>query len=105
MESNKSTFDPSGQRVSWTGNYSAKCCGLVEKFTEGQYFAPCPKHGDTEWSKIPPFVQSDFGTAAVVAHWRHLQSQQMRAALSQQAALTINVFDNAAVSESITPPA
>jgi restriction system protein len=103
MESNESRLGRSGQPISCTGDYSAKCCGLVEKFTEGQVFPPCPKHGDTEWSQIPPFVQSDFGTAAVIAHWRHLQSQRMHAVLSQQAALSINVFDNAAVNESVTP--
>lgn len=93
----------SGQPVSSSGHYSASCCGVVEKLIEGQTFPRCSNHEDTEWNEIPPFVQSDFGMNAVLAHWNHLESQRGRAVMAQGVALGIAVFDSIRTNESITP--
>jgi restriction system protein len=88
MMPNESTHGRTGEMISLSGDYRALCCGAVKQLTVGQSFPKCPEHGETEWDWIPPspFVQNDWGTAALVAHWRHLQSQWTHAAVAQSVA-------------------
>jgi restriction system protein len=89
MMPSESTHGRTGQVISLSGAYRALCCGAVRQLTAGESFPKCPEHGETEWDWIPPspFVQNDWGTAALVAHWRHLQSQWTRAAIAQTLSL------------------
>jgi restriction system protein len=103
MEPNESTRGRSGQSVSFSGDYRAVCCAAVKHLTSGESFPNCSEHGETEWSWIPPFVQSDFGTAALIAHWKHLQSQKSHAVMSQGLALGPAVFESVGVDESVSP--
>jgi restriction system protein len=85
MQPSESTHGRTGEMISLSGDHRALCCGVVKQLTVGQSFPKCPEHGETVWDWIPPspFVQGDWGTAAVVAHWRNLQSQWARAAMAQ----------------------
>jgi restriction system protein len=87
MEPNEPTLSHTGQKVSISGDYSAACCSVVKQLSAGQLFPNCSEHGETEWSSIPPFVQTDWGTAALVAHWKHLQFQRNHAVLAQSVVL------------------
>ena len=88
MKSSESTHGRTGEMISLSGDYRALCCGAIKQLTVGQSFPKCPEHGEIEWDWIPPspFVQNDWGTAALVAHWRNLQSQWTHAAIAQSVA-------------------
>jgi len=103
MGPNESILGRTGETISFSGDYRAACCAIVKQLTERQSFPNCSDHGETQWSWIPPFVQSDFGMRAVVAHWKHLQSQWHHAAMSQPIRHAISVYETVGVSESVTP--
>ena len=87
MEPSEFTHGHTGERVAFSGDYSATCCATVKQLTAGESFPNCSEHGETNWSLIPPFVQTDWSTAALVAHWKHLRSQRAHVVLAQGATL------------------
>ncbi len=104
MEPNESTSGRTGQKISISGDYRTACCAAVKQLTAGQLFPSCNEHGETGWSWIPPFVQSDLGTAAVMAHWKRLQSQRTHAVMSQGVALGRSVLQNSRVGNAVISP-
>ena len=72
MESNESTCGSIGEKISFSGEYRAACCGVVKKLLQEQSFPNCSEHGETVWSWIPPFVEGDYGMAALLEQWKHV---------------------------------
>jgi len=103
MKPSESTHCRTGEMISLSGDYRALCCAAVKHLTSGESFPNCSEHGETEWSWIPPFVQSDFGTAALIAHWKHLRSQKSHAVMSQGLPLSPQAFESVGVDESVIP--
>src|SRR5947208_17022526 len=75
MEPNESTQGRSGEQIPFSGDYRAACCNVVVKLAAGQLFPNCKEHGETGWSWIPPFVQSGYGTDAIIDRWKRLRSR------------------------------
>jgi restriction system protein len=72
MEPNESTQGRAGERITLSGDYRAACCNVVVKLAAGQSFPNCSEHGETVWTWIPPFVQGDYGMAALLEQWKHV---------------------------------
>lgn len=84
MKPNESNQSHTEQTVPMSGDYSAACCSAVKQLSAGQVFPNCSEHGETDWTSIPPFVQTDWGTAALFAHWKQWESQRAHAAVLSQ---------------------
>src|SRR2546422_11493400 len=93
MEPNESMRGRTGEPISFSGDYEARCCSAVEKLIAGHSFPDCSEHGETVWNWIPPFVQNDFGTAALIKHWKRLRSRSISLDISD----SVGLRDSAAV--------
>lgn len=93
-EPNENTRRRNDDRVPFDGDYKTACCSAVRHFSKEDTFPTCSQHGETVWSWIPPFVQSenDFGIASLIQHWRARQEAQVR---------YINVTDFISASDSV----
>jgi restriction system protein len=95
MEPNESTQGRTGEKIAFSGEYRAACCHAVKKLSQGDTFPDCSEHGETVWSWIPPFVQSDYGTGALLEQWRRIQSKRFSDTLGLQDAVSLKVVSSA----------
>ena len=87
MEPNESTHGRTGEKISFSGEYRATCCGAVKELLQEGSFPICSEHGETVWSWIPPFVQSNYySTVALLKKWRQLRRRTFDSILVRDAA-------------------